>query len=103
MLVAEQVVLHGEQQLGAAGVEPAVLAVMRQHLRRFLDGLRLVDRKSSEWHHKIYCAFFSLSARHTRSGVSGACLMRTPVARATAFAMFAAIEFSDPSPLTLVP
>src|SRR4051812_3610683 len=105
VLVTQQVVLHREEQLGAAGVEPAVLAVMRQHLGGFLDVFRLIDLEASKWHHNRsrYLFSLSLSARQTRSGVSGAWRMRTPVARATALAMFAAMELSEPSPPPFAP
>jgi len=45
----------------------------------------------------------SLSARHTRSGVNGRSMMRTPVARAKALATDGPVDNSPPSPIPLTP
>ncbi len=47
MLVAEQIMLHREQKLGAAGIEPALLTEFGEHLRSFSDRFRLVNGESS--------------------------------------------------------
>ncbi len=47
VLITQEIMLHGEQQLGAAGVEPAFLAELGEHLRRFGDRVGLMNGKFS--------------------------------------------------------
>ena len=47
VLVAQEIMLHRQQQLGAAGIEPALFAELGEHLRRFGNGFRLMNREFS--------------------------------------------------------
>ncbi len=100
MAVVQRAVLHGQQQFGPAGIDAGIIAVMRQHLRRFSDAGGLMNLEPRErGHARVFAAgtfappegcvcaagagvflFLSCSAFHTRSGVSGSLRMRTPVA-----------------------
>src|SRR5262245_2249437 len=43
--------LHRQEHLGAAGVQPALFAEIGEHLRRFGDGFGLMDGEFSQGHH----------------------------------------------------
>src|SRR6266480_204427 len=129
MLITQKIMLHREQQFRPARIQACLLSELREHLGCFGSVFGLMNGKTSQGHHVDFrfwifdfglfggmrpkfaifyprSSFFDFlfrRARHTRSGVSGASRMRTPVARSTALAMFAAIELSEASPPPLAP
>src|SRR2546425_8920929 len=52
VLVAQDIMLHRQQQLGPAGVEGRVLTEMRHHLNGFSDVGWLVHFETAENHHR---------------------------------------------------